>query len=265
MRYPTTAMLTGLGLVALAACSDTASRLAAPATSRESQFAATGQSPSFTSGSQGSAQNGNDHGPMDKITICHAAGRVGTTHYVEITVSRNASYAHLDEHGTPQAGHEEDYYAVPGQGCSQRSTIVKTLVGVMKSGATVGSMIPDPSWTPGSSIVVIPIGETRWLDYEVSYTLPSGVTGTITEDSHAVCSTLGTFVLQCSFNLAPTSTGVYSWSVTGPSGSVTVPIDLGGGGAGSCGDHIFTNTAKLTPSVGSPATAQKDITVRVTC
>jgi hypothetical protein len=29
---------------------------------------------------------------MDKITICHAAGRLGTTKYVEITESRNASY-----------------------------------------------------------------------------------------------------------------------------------------------------------------------------
>lgn len=145
------------------------------------------------------------------------------------------------------------------------STLTKKLVGVMKQGATIGSMIPDPAWTPGSSIVVIPIGETRWLSYEVSYTLPTGATGTITEDSHAVCGTLGTFRLQCSFNLAPTTTGVYSWSVTGPSGAVTVPIDLGGGGAGSCGDQVFTNTATLTPSIGSPVTASAPITIRVVC
>jgi hypothetical protein len=144
-------------------------------------------------------------------------------------------------------------------------TFTKKLVGVMTMGSTPGSMIPDPNWVPGSTTVVIPIGETRWLDYEVSYTLPSGVTGTITEDSHAVCATLGTFVLQCSFNLAPTPTGVYSWSVGSGSGSVIVPIDLGGGGGGSCGDHVFTNTAKLTPSVGSPVTASTDITVRVVC
>jgi hypothetical protein len=43
-------------------------------------------------------------------------------------------------------------------------------------------------------------------------------------------------------------------------------IDLGGGGAGSCGDKVFTNTAKLTlSSGGTPLTAAKAITVRVVC
>jgi hypothetical protein len=427
MRSPTFAAFTGFALVALTACSDAATRVGAPDASNDSRIGTDGLAASYTSGSQSGGKyddkdkgrktksdrddDGDDdfggskgHGPMDKVTICHAAGRAGTTKYVEITVSRNASYAHIDEHGTPRAGHEEDYYAEEGRGCSGRGTIKKTLVevktsgpngsmpndptwhpgetltipfgetrwlfyridyslpskgygtitedpaavcatlgagfncsfntggkyswsvrgsgslivqidvtnksvcgnrtfvntakltpkhdtpisasasqplaltcptsiklskklvGVMKEGATPGSMMPDPAWTPGSSIVVIPIGSTRWLDYDVTYTLPNGITGTITEDSHAVCATLGTFILQCSFNLAPTSSGVYSWSVTsGVDKKITVPIDLGGGGGGSCGDHIFTNTAKLTPSVGSPVTASTDITVRVVC
>lgn len=47
-----------------------------------------------------------------KVTICHAAGQDGTTHYVELTISVNAVYGpggHFNENGTPQAGHEDDY------------------------------------------------------------------------------------------------------------------------------------------------------------
>jgi hypothetical protein len=35
---------------------------------------------------------------------------------VEITVGAPAQYAHIDEHGTPQAGHEEDYYTTKCSG-----------------------------------------------------------------------------------------------------------------------------------------------------
>ena len=50
--------------------------------------------------------------PADKVTICHAAGRDGTTHYIEITVGWPAAYGpagHFYENGTPRAGHEDDY------------------------------------------------------------------------------------------------------------------------------------------------------------
>jgi hypothetical protein len=49
----------------------------------------------------------------DKVTICHAAGRAGTTKYVTLTISENAVYkeqgGHFFENGTPRAGHEDDY------------------------------------------------------------------------------------------------------------------------------------------------------------
>lgn len=50
--------------------------------------------------------------PDDKVTICHAAGKVGADKYVTLTISRNAVYGpggHFNENGTTQAGHEEDY------------------------------------------------------------------------------------------------------------------------------------------------------------
>jgi hypothetical protein len=52
----------------------------------------------------------------DKVTICHAAGLEGTTHYVTLTISPNAVYGangnagHFEENGTPRAGHEQDYF-----------------------------------------------------------------------------------------------------------------------------------------------------------
>lgn len=52
----------------------------------------------------------NDH--PDKVTICHAAGLAGTTHYETLTIGYEAVYGpggHFNENGTPQAGHEQDY------------------------------------------------------------------------------------------------------------------------------------------------------------
>jgi hypothetical protein len=164
--------------------------------------------------------------------------------------------------GTPQISH---YVVCVGPRPVTPPTLTKTLTAVFKSGTSPGSMIPDPDWTPGQTTIVIPIGETRWLHYDVQYTLPSGVTGTITENKAEVCGTLGTFILQCSFDLAPTSNGIYSWTVASGAGTVMVPIDLGGGGGGSCGDQKFVNTAKLTPSIGAPVYASHEITVRVVC
>jgi hypothetical protein len=148
--------------------------------------------------------------------------------------------------------------------CAPAIKLTKTLTEVLKAGSTPGSMVPDTDWHPGET-VVIPNGEIRWLHYTVSYTLPSGVTGTITENKAEVCGSLGTFLLQCSFDLAPTADGIYRWSVGSGTGSVMVPIDLGGGGAGSCGDKKFINTVRLTPSVGSVVTATNETNVRVVC
>lgn len=47
-----------------------------------------------------------------KVTICHAAGQAGTTHYVELTIGYPAVYGpagHFYENGTTRAGHEDDY------------------------------------------------------------------------------------------------------------------------------------------------------------
>lgn len=48
----------------------------------------------------------------EKVTICHAAGLEGTTHYETLTIGYPAAYGpagHFYENGTPRAGHEQDY------------------------------------------------------------------------------------------------------------------------------------------------------------
>jgi hypothetical protein len=57
-----------------------------------------------------------------KITICHAAGLEGTTHFETITIAPSAVFGpggHFNENGTTQAGHEEDYFGP----CSEEETV----------------------------------------------------------------------------------------------------------------------------------------------
>lgn len=66
-----------------------------------------------------------DHGDK-KVTICHAAGKAGTTKYVTLTISKHAVYkdqgGHFYENGTPQAGHEQDYFGA----CKTNGTTTTT-------------------------------------------------------------------------------------------------------------------------------------------
>lgn len=53
-----------------------------------------------------------------KVVLCHFAGREGTDKGQTIEVSPAAALAHIDEHGTPRAGHEDDYLGP----CAEDST-----------------------------------------------------------------------------------------------------------------------------------------------
>ena len=48
-------------------------------------------------------------GGAPKVTICHAAGRAGTTHYIQLTIAIGGLNGHFLNNGTPKAGHEDDY------------------------------------------------------------------------------------------------------------------------------------------------------------
>lgn len=53
-----------------------------------------------------------------KVTICHAAGLAGTTHYIAITLSANGLNGHFLNNGTPKAGHELDFIATEERPCN---------------------------------------------------------------------------------------------------------------------------------------------------
>jgi hypothetical protein len=65
-------------------------------------------------------------GTDDKVTVCHAAGLEGTTHYETLEVPPNEGgfpQGHFTENGTPEAGHEQDYLGAceeePSEGPSE--------------------------------------------------------------------------------------------------------------------------------------------------
>lgn len=258
MRYGALSLMLGVALGAVACSDAVTSRLAAPSDASSSKNPYTGPGAG-----------------KDKVTICHAAGRAGTTHYVEITVGAPAQYAHIDEHGTPQAGHEEDYYTTQGSGCGQNGSFTKKLIDVVTEDAAM-NMFTDPVWLATGN-VVIPAPETRWLYYELDYSLPSGLTGTITENQTAVCNTLGAAevnhpgdgTLTCSFNYGGAtpagsmSGGIVSWGNIKLTGSVVVPIDVSTGGV-FCGNRLLINTATLLLSNGQTLTATTTTPIQFT-
>ena len=76
------------------------------------------------------------HGQDEKITICHAAGLAGTTHFVTLELPREAVFGeagHFFENGTPRAGHEQDYMGP----CRDETTTTTTTTprGVATAGA----------------------------------------------------------------------------------------------------------------------------------
>jgi hypothetical protein len=95
-------------VAAVVACSDT---------SRPTATAPSALGPSYTK--------------AEKVTICHAAGLAGTTHFITITLSANGLKGHFENDGTPKAGHELDFlvtatHLCPGPVAAQL-TICKAL------------------------------------------------------------------------------------------------------------------------------------------
>lgn len=144
-------------------------------------------------------------GGGEKITICHAAGQEGTTHFVTLTISRNAVFGpagHFFENGTPRAGHEQDYFG-PCQTdttttTTTDTTTTTTTTGPPRSVATAAAVchapidlyfvvgeidgnpaMVDPDTIPGSKsgITLINVFESNPAD---------GQTVAVTTDGHCV-------------------------------------------------------------------------------
>jgi hypothetical protein len=82
-------------------------------------------------------------GDDEKVTICHAAGLEGTTHYETLTIGYPAVYGpagHFYENGTPRAGHEEDYLG-PCRGTTTTTTTEPS------SSTTSSTLAPETTTT----------------------------------------------------------------------------------------------------------------------
>jgi hypothetical protein len=90
-----------------------------------------------------------------KVTICHAAGLAGTTHYNTLNISENAVYGrhgnagHFEENGTPRAGHEQDYFGA----CESDSTPTPT-PSASPSSSPTSSPSASPTPLPSENIDV---------------------------------------------------------------------------------------------------------------
>ena len=92
-------------------------------------------------------------GQPEMITICHAAGREGTTQYVTLTLPYPAVYGqagHFYENGTPRAGHEQDYL---GACITPSATPTNTEV---PSGTPTNTAVPTDSPTPTPTNTDVP-------------------------------------------------------------------------------------------------------------
>jgi hypothetical protein len=81
-----------------------------------------------------------------KITICHAAGLEGTTHFETITIAPSAVFGpggHFNENGTTQAGHEEDHFGP----CTEEETGETPT----PTATTQPSNTPTQTATPGAT------------------------------------------------------------------------------------------------------------------
>lgn len=162
--------------------------------------------------------------------------------------------------GIPAISH---YVVCYGPG--QTGTLSKRLVDVIWINPVTGAMETDPVYA-ATGQVIIPAPDTRWLEYEIVYSLPAGVTGTLTENESAVCNTLGAAevnhpgdgTIVCSFGNR-TPSGAYdgnllTWGPVSLNGLVRMDIDIGTAGV-FCGKRTLVNTVVLNLSNGQTLTA----------
>lgn len=155
----------------------------------------------------------------------------GTTLGVTADGSLTSPHVGKDGKNVPDISH----YVV----CYVRNIhVLKRLVAVMTTSPN-GGMTRDLSWSGGA--VVIPKGETRWLQFEIKYEQAPGSRGALTENGPEVCGSLGGGFdcTSADFNTkrSPTDAGSGKFPVTG-SGTKLITLDIKNNG---CGDGTLTN------------------------
>lgn len=121
--------------------------------------------------------------PVEKITICHAAGQAGTTQFVTLELPFQAVFGnggHFNEDGTTQAGHEDDYLGE----CEEEETSTTSPTTSTTAGTTT-----TETTNPGSSTTTT---ETTTVATTTPTTTTAGTstTATPTTDQTTVPSLL---------------------------------------------------------------------------
>lgn len=102
------------------------------------------------------AGGGHPGGPPTFVTICHATGLAGTTHFVTLTLPENAVYGqagHFNENGTPNAGHEQDYLgSCNGDETTPTDTTPTTTTPTVTTPTTTTPTTPSPP-TGAASVI----------------------------------------------------------------------------------------------------------------
>jgi len=132
----------------------------------------------------------------DKITICHAAGQDGTDHFVTLDLSPQSVYGsggHLEENGTPRAGHQGDHLGP----CADDSTTTSedTEPTHATDGGSTSTTLPDDNTTiPGdeqaeTTETTAPLDTTTTTSGEGGAEVESTVVTTSTTAGPATTST----------------------------------------------------------------------------
>lgn len=103
----------------------------------------------------------------DKVTICHAAGRDGTTKFVTLTIPAHAAAKHIDDNGTPRAGHEQDYMGA----CQVEATPTPD---PSASPSETPDVSPSPSIDPTPVPTIDPTPDPRVPDTGLPYIVREG-------------------------------------------------------------------------------------------
>ena len=183
--------------------------------------------------------------PQRKVTICHAAGKAGTTHFVQLTVAFNAAFGrggHFKENGSGSAGHEGDFVVVPATDPSIVPAGIPTgttcpplpeappppVGGVEEAFVSAAKLCPSPI----SGTFTITIGGTAQQlacgQESAPVPVPAGVDVTVSEQASAGVTT--------QFNCFTAVDSQLRTIVSGPGPTITIP-----GSALTPGIEVFCN------------------------
>jgi hypothetical protein len=155
----------------------------------------------------------------DQVTLCHYNGQAGSDSYNTLTLPPNAASGHIDENGTPTAGHENDYLGE----CQNPETTT-----------TVGS---ETTTTVGSET-------TTTVGSETTTTVGSETTTTVGSET----TTTANSTIRSAAEEGSSSSGASEAIPTAASPTSTTTTSTTIGGDESTGGSSGSNATSATPA-----------------